>query len=57
MSQLGFSSQYFDNYLVEEVYVGMGMMSSKITYRYRVEGNTVVSDVQLRQNAMTGSTK
>lgn len=57
MSQFSFTSQYFDNYLVEEVYVGMGMMSSKNTYRYRVEGNTVVSDVQLRQNAMTGSTK
>ena len=57
MSQFSFTSQYFDNYLVEEVYVGMGMMSSKNTYRYRVEGNTVVSDVQLRQNAITGSTK
>ncbi|MBQ6742882.1 MAG: hypothetical protein IJR04_09915 [Bacteroidales bacterium] len=57
MSQFSFTSQYFDNYLIEEVYVGMGMMSAKTTYRYRVEGNTVVSDVQLRQNAITGSTK
>lgn len=57
MRQFSFSSQYYDNYLVEEVYVGMGMMSAKSTYRYRVEGNTVISDVQLRQNAITGSTK
>lgn len=57
MSQFSFTSQYYDNYLIEEVYVGMGIMSAKNTYRYRVEGNTVVSDVQLRQNAITGSTK
>ena len=57
MSQFSFTSQYYDNYLIEEVYVGMGMMSAKNTYRYRVEGNSVVSDVQLRQNMMTGSTQ
>lgn len=57
MSQFRFTSQYYDNYLIEEIYVGMGMMSAKNTYRYRVEGNTVISDVQLRQNAITGSTK
>ena len=57
MSQFSFSSQYYDNFLIEEVYVGRGMMSAKNTYRYRIEGNTVISDVQLRQNAMTGSTK
>lgn len=57
MSQFSFTSQYYDNYLVEEVYVGMGMMSAKNNYRYRVEGNTVISDVQLRQNRLTGSTR
>ena len=52
-----FESQDFDNYLVEEVYIGLGMMSAKNTYRYRTEGNAVISDVQLLQNKLTGSTK
>lgn len=29
ISQFSFASQYFDNYLIEEVYIGMGMMSAK----------------------------
>ncbi|MCR5423918.1 MAG: hypothetical protein K6E93_04040 [Bacteroidales bacterium] len=57
LSQFSFSSQSFDNYIIEEVYVGLGMMSAKNTYRYRVEDNVVFSDVQLRQNALTGSTR
>lgn len=57
VTQYSFESQAYDNYLVEEVYIGHGMMSSKTTYRYRIEGNTVISDVQLRQNRLTGSTK
>ena len=57
ISQFSFASEYFDNYLIEEVYIGMGMMSAKTAYRYHIEDNTVISDVQLRQNAMTGSTK
>lgn len=55
-SQFSFASEYFDNYLIEEVYVGLGMMSEKNIYRYHTEENTVISDVQLRQNALTGST-
>lgn len=55
-SQFSFASEYFDNYLIEEVYVGLVMMSEKNIYRYHTEENTVISDVQLRQNALTGST-
>ena len=57
VTQYSFESQTYDNYLVEEVYVGYGMMSAKNTYRYHTEGNAVISDVQLRQNRLTGSTK
>ncbi|MBQ6962832.1 MAG: hypothetical protein IJP79_03865 [Paludibacteraceae bacterium] len=57
VTQYSFESQVYDNYLVEEVYIGLGIMSAKNTYRYRIEGNTVISDVQLRQNRLTGSTK
>ena len=57
VTQYSFESQTYDNYLVEEVYIGVGMMSAKTTYRYRTDGNTVISDVQLRQNRLTGSTK
>ncbi len=57
ISQFSFASEYFDNYIIEEVYIGMGMMSAKTAYRYHTEDNMVISDVQLRQNAMTGSTK
>ena len=57
LSQFSFASEYFDNYLIEEVYIGMGMMSGKTIYRYHTEGNTVISDVQLRQDKLTGSTK
>ncbi len=57
VTRYSFESQDFDNYLVEEVYIGLGMMSAKNTYRYRTEGNAVISDVQLLQNKLTGSTK
>lgn len=57
VSQYSFASESFDNYLIEEVYVGLGIMSAKSIYRYYVEGNAVISDVQLRQNALTGSTR
>ena len=57
VTQYSFESQAFDNYLVEEVYIGYGVMSSKTTYRYHTEENAVVSDVQLRQNRLTGSTR
>ena len=55
--QYSFESHVFDNYLVEEVYIGLGMMSAKTTYRYHTEENAVISDVQLRQNRLTGSTR
>ena len=57
VTQYSFESQTYDNYLVEEVYVGIGMMSGKTTYRYHTEDNAVISDVQLRQNRLTGSTR
>ena len=57
VTQYSFESLTFDNYLVAETYIGYGIMSAKSTYRYRIEGNTVISDVQLRQNGLTGSTK
>ncbi len=57
VTQYSFESQAYGNYLVEEVYIGHGMMSNKTTYRYRIEGNTVISDVQLRQNGLTGTTR
>lgn len=57
VTQYSFESQAYGNYLVEEVYTGHGMMSNKTTYRYRIEGNTVISDVQLRQNGLTGTTR
>ena len=57
VTQYSFESQTYDNYLVEEVYMGYGMISSKTTYRYYTDGNAVISDVQLRQNRLTGSTK
>ena len=57
VTQYSFESQVYDNYLVEEVYIGYGIMSAKSTYRYRTEENAVISDVQLRQNRLTGSTK
>ena len=57
VTQYSFESQAFDNYLVEEVYIGYGMMSAKSTYRYHTEENAVISDVQLRQNRLTGSTR
>ena len=56
VTQYSFESQVFDNYLVEETYIGVGMMSAKTTYRYHTEENAVISDVQLRQNRLTGST-
>ena len=33
LTQYSFESHAFDNYLVEEVYIGLGMMSAKTTYR------------------------
>lgn len=57
VTQYSFESQAYDNYLIEEVYIGYGIMSAKTTYRYHTDGNAVISDVQLRQNKLTGSTK
>ena len=57
VTQYSFTSQSFDNYLVEEVYTGLGIISGKTFYRYHMEGNAVISDVQLRQNKLTGSTR
>lgn len=57
VTQYSFESQTYDNYLVEEVYIGHGMMSAKTTYRYHTKENAVISDVQLRQNRLTGSTR
>lgn len=57
MSQYSFKSQSYDNFIVEEVYIGMGMKSATNLYRYRIEGNAVVSDVQVRNNALTGASQ
>ena len=57
LTEYSFESQTYDNYLVEEVYIGNGIMSAKTTYRYHTKGNAVISDVQLRQNRLTGSTR
>lgn len=55
LTQYSFESQNFDNYLVEETYIGLGVMSAKTTYRYHIVENAIISDVQLRQNRLTGS--
>ena len=57
VTQYSFESYAYDNYLVAETYIGYGVMSAKNTYRYHIEGNAVISDVQLRQNKLTGSTQ
>lgn len=57
VTQYSFESQAYDNYLVEEVYIGYGVMSAKTTYKYHTDENAVISDVQLRQNRLTESTK
>lgn len=57
LSQYSFVSEYYDNYLVEEVYIGMGMQSATNYYRYRVDNNAVISDLQIKRNRLTGSTK
>lgn len=57
VTQYSFESQAYGNYLVEEVYIGYGIISAKTTYRYHTEENAVISDVQLRQNRLTGSTR
>ena len=57
MSEYSFVSEQYDNYLVEEVYIGMGMQSATNYYRYRVVNNTVISDLQIMRNKLTGSTK
>lgn len=56
-TQFSFESQYYDNYLVEEIYIGMGVKSATNFYRYHTKGNAVVSDVQIYRNVLTGSTK
>lgn len=55
VTQYSFESQNFDNYLVAETYIGLGVMSAKNTYRYHIVENAIISDVQLRQNRLTGS--
>lgn len=57
VTQYSFESHAYDNYLVEEVFTGHGITTAKTTYRYHTEKNVVISDVQLRQNRLTGSTK
>lgn len=57
MSQFSFESQYYDNFLVEETYIGMGMKSATTLYRYHIKDNAVVSDVQIYQDVLTGSSK
>ena len=57
MSQFSFESQSYDNFIVEEVYIGMGVKSATNLYRYHIEDNAVVSDVQVRDNALTGATQ
>ena len=57
VTQYSFESHAYDNYLVEETYIGYGIMSAKTTYRYHTKENAVISDVQLRQNRLTGSTR
>ncbi len=57
MTQYSFESQNFDNYLVEEAYIGIGKMSAKNIYRYHIEGNAVISDFQILQNILTGTTR
>lgn len=55
ITQYSFESQNFDNYIVAETYIGLGVMSAKTTYRYHIVENAVISDVQLRQIGLTGS--
>ena len=57
MSEYSFQSEYYDNYIVEEVYIGMGMQSATNYYRYRIVDNAVVSNLQIMRNKLTGSTK
>lgn len=57
VTQYSFESLTFDNYLVAETYIGLGVMSAKTTYRYHTEDNAVISDVQLWQDRLTGSTR
>lgn len=56
-SQFRFESQYYDKFLVEETYIGLGMKSATTFYRYQIQDNVVVSDVQIYQNVLTGSTQ
>ena len=55
ITQYSFESQTFDNFLIMETYIGYGVLSAKATYRYYIEDNAVISDVQLRQDMITGS--
>jgi len=57
VTQYSFESLTFDNYLVAETYIRLGVMSAKTIYRYHTEDNAVISDVQLRQDRLTGSTR
>jgi len=57
VSEYSFVSEQYDNYLVEEVYIGMGMQSATNYYRYHVENNALISDLQVVRNRLTGSTQ
>ena len=51
VTQYSFESHF----LIMETYIGYGVLSAKATYRYYIEDNAVISDVQLRQDMITGS--
>ena len=55
MSQYSFQSGWLGDFLIEETYIGVGIMSSKVIYNYKTDGNAVISTVQIRQNSLTGS--
>lgn len=57
VSMFKFEHTTFDSYLIQETYIGLVNMSSRVTYRYHFEDNAVISDVQIRQNQLTGSTR
>lgn len=57
VSQYSFVSEQYDNYLVEEIYIGIGMQSATNYYRYHTENNALISDLQVKRNRLTGSTQ
>ena len=57
VSEYSFVSGQYDNYLVEDIYIGMGMQTATNYYRYRVVNNAVVTDLQIMRNRLTGSTQ